>query len=673
MSRLPRSIRLLFSVFVILLIWLSSMRLAFWIYFHNPADPVPGGDLAEAFYLGMKYDTRLILMILLPPLLLGWLPGLRLFDRRLGSKLWQGYLIVAFLALLIFYLGDFGYYAYLDKRLDATILRFIANFGISMQMVWQTYSVINWLLLLLVLALGYGLILRRLFRRYAEQSKPQMNRWRKTGTVVATGFVVILGLYGKWSWYPLRWSDAFFSPHTFASAVTINPVLYFLNTLKNKEVKYDADKVRAAYTQIAQYLGVNQPDTDKLNYVRREEGHHLHSKQPNIVLIYMESFAAYKVGLFGNPLDPTPSIDAMAKQGLFFDHYYTPHVGTARSVFAGVTGLPDVEMHKTSTRNPLIIDQHTIINAFKGYEKFYFIGGSASWGNIRGLLSHNIPGLHLYEEGMYESPRMDVWGISDVDLFDEANKVLKQQDKPFFAIIQTSGNHRPYHIPEDSRGFKTRNVDINILKKSGFISEKEYNSFRFLDYSLGYFIKQAKKEGYFDNTIFLVWGDHGLGGDTGEHMPAYLKQTELNGMLVPFVIYAPKLIPEAKVYHRVVSELDVLPTIASLAAPGYINTTLGRDMLNPEFDSQRYAFTITHNTVPEIGVVNDKFYFRMNADGSNKYLFDLSKQDARTDRSAAHPAIAKQMQELCTNLFETAKYMRYHNSEKSLQDLLQKH
>lgn len=672
MSNIPRSLRLLFVVFITQLIWLSAMRASFWGYFHSPADPVSSNDLLQAFYLGLKYDIRLVLIILLPPLLLGWLPRLRLFDPRLGRKLWQGYFIFAFLLLLVFYLGDFGYYAYLDKRLDATILRFLPNLGISMQMVWQTYSVVNWLLLLLALTLGYALLIRRLFSRFAVQSTVPLKRWRKTVTLTATGFIVLLGLYGKWSWYPLRWSDAFFSPHTFASAVATNPVLYFLNTLKNKEVKFDTNKVRTAYPQIAEYLGVKNKDIDKLNFVRQQNGNRLQAKQPNIVLVYLESFAAYKTGSFGNPLDPTPNFDRMAKGGLLFKHFYTPHTGTARSVFAGVTGLPDVEMQKTSTRNPLVVDQHTIINAFEGYEKFYFIGGSASWGNIRGILSHNIPGLHLYEEGQYESPRMDVWGISDLHLFVEVNKVLKKQDKPFVAIIQTSGNHRPYNIPEDNRGFVKRQVNKKTLKISGFSSEDEFNSFSFMDHSIGYFIEAAKKAGYFDNTIFVFWGDHGITGYSGEHMSPYITQTELSGMHVPFLIYAPKLIDEPKIYDKIASELDVLPTIAGLAAPAFTNTSMGRDLLNPDFDKQRYAFTITHNNVPEIGVVSNKFYFRMNADGTNKRLHDLSLQDVRKDSSAAHPEVAQHMQKLCTNLFETAKYMRYHNAHKALR-LTQKH
>lgn len=116
---------------------------------------------------------------------------------------------------------------------------------------------------------------------------------------------------------------------------------------------------------------------------------------------------------------------------MFFDNCYTPHYGTARGVWATITGVPDVEAVETASRNPALVDQHTIINDFTGYEKFYFIGGSSSWANIRGLLTNNITGLKLYEEDSYASPRADVWGISDKNLFKEANAVLARQTTPF--------------------------------------------------------------------------------------------------------------------------------------------------------------------------------------------------------------------------------------------------
>jgi phosphoglycerol transferase MdoB-like AlkP superfamily enzyme len=73
--------------------------------------------------------------------------------------------------------------------------------------------------------------------------------------------------------------------------------------------------------------------------------------------------------------------------------------------------------------------------------------------------------------------------------------VEKQTKSPFFAIIQTSGNHRPYTIPEKNYGFKLLNIAEEEVKKYGFESLEELNSFRFMDHSIGLFIQQAKKEG----------------------------------------------------------------------------------------------------------------------------------------------------------------------------------
>ena len=102
----------------------------------------------------------------------------------------------------------------------------------------------------------------------------------------------------------------------------------------------------------------------------------------------------------------------MADKSILFTHFYSPTSATARAVFATVTSIPDVTSFKTSSRNPLIVDQHVVVNALRDYEKYYFIGGSASWGNIRGILEHNLGGVHMYEEGNFEHEhRNDVWGI----------------------------------------------------------------------------------------------------------------------------------------------------------------------------------------------------------------------------------------------------------------------
>ena len=663
MQKLPRLLHFLLNVIALNLVLFSLFRVVFWAYFNNPSDPVPAADLLQSFYLGLKFDLRLVLLMILPLFALGGLRILSPFESRLMRNIWFAYLGMMFATALIFYFMHFGYYAYLQTPMNATVLRFAYNLSTSMQMVWETYPVI-WLLLLMASIIAvYIWYLHRLLWRAANYANPHFHGWKKTGVIVSSIFLLLFGVYGKLSYYPLRWSDAFVTAHTFAPAVTVNPVLYFFNTLKNKNVTFNRDKTRQYYDLMADYLGVTDKDINTLNY-RREistAGSYA-SQRPNIVMVFLESFASYKTGAFGNPLNPTPNFDAIAKQSLQFSRFYTPHTGTARSVFAALTGIPDIELNKTSSRNPLVVDQHVIINAFEGYEKFYFLGGSANWGNIRGVLQHNIPNLHVYEEGSYTSERIDVWGISDLDLFKEADQILRQQDTPFFAIIQTSGNHRPYTIPKDNHGFELVQQDDKALKDAGFISAGEYNSFRFMDHSLGYFMQQAKEAGYFDNTIFIFYGDHGITGYGGKHTPQFESDYILTGFHTPLLFYAPKLITHPGVDHKPASEVDLLPTIAGLAAPqGYLNTTLGRDLRDPQFADRRYAFTITHHRIPEIGLVGEDAYFRMNADGSKPLLIDTRANAAGNDILQQHPGKARQMQELTMGIHETTKYMLYHN------------
>jgi phosphoglycerol transferase MdoB-like AlkP superfamily enzyme len=665
MQKLPRLLHFLLNVVLLNLVLFSLFRAAFWAYFNNPSDPIPGEDLLYSFYLGLKFDLRLVLLMILPLFALGGLRLLSPFESRLMRNIWFVYLGLAFAVALIFYFMHFGYYAYLQTPMNATVLRFAYNLSTSMQMVWETYPVI-WICLLMASIIGaYIWYLHRLLWSAANYANPHFHGWKKTGVIIASTFLLLFGIYGKFSYYPMRWSDAFVTPHTFAPAVTVNPVLYFFNTLKNKNVTFNREKTRRYYDLIADYLGVTDKNTDTLNYRREITTPGTYAAQrPNIVMVFLESFASYKTGTFGNPLDPTPNFDAMAKQSLQFSRFYTPHTGTARSVFAAVTGIPDIELNKTSSRNPLVVDQHTIINAFEGYEKFYFLGGSANWGNIRGVLQHNIPNLHVYEEGSYASQRIDVWGLSDLDLFKEANQILRKQEEPFFAIIQTSGNHRPYTIPEDNHGFELVQQDDEALKNAGFISEGEYNSFRFMDHSLGYFMQQAKEAGYFDNTIFIFYGDHGITGYGGKHTPQFESDYILTGFHTPLLFYAPNLITQPGVDHKPASEVDLLPTIAGLAAPrGYVNTTLGRDLRDLQFADQRYAFTITHHRIPEIGLVGEDSYFRMNADGSKPLLIDTRANDAGHDVLHQQPGEARQMQELVTGIHETVKYMLYHNKQ----------
>jgi len=666
MQKLPRLLHFLVNLAGLNLLIFILFRLVFWGYFKNSADPIPTPDLLHSFYLGLKFDLRLTLLMLLPLFLLGGFRWLSPFESNLMRRVWFLYLASAFGIVLLFYFMNFGYYAYLHTPMNATVLRFAYDLSTSAQMMWETYPMVWVFVGFSVMIIAYLWFLHRILWNADHFANPQFRGWVKAVMVSLSTVLVIAGLYGKFSYYPLRWSEAFAQAHTFAPSVALNPVLYFTNTLKNKDVSFNEAATRDAYPNMAAYLGVDHPNADKLDFTRQlKQTSTLPPQRPNIVMVFLESFASYKTGLFGNPLNPTPNFDHLARNGLSFSRYYTPHTGTARSVFAAVTGIPDVELHKTASRNPLVVEQHTIINAFRDYHKMYFLGGSASWGNIRGVLQRNIPGLEIHEEGSYQAERVDVWGISDLSLFEEANKVFQKQQQPFFAIIQTSGNHRPYTIPEYNRGFQPQHHDSSTYQQAGFISEAEYNSFHFMDHAIGLFMQDARKQDYFRNTLFVFFGDHGITGYAGRHTPEFESKFLLSGFHTPLVFYAPDLLPKlfkgGQTIDKIASEVDLLPTIAGLTTPGYTNTTLGRDLLDTRLDSPHYAFTITHHSVPEIGLISRDHYFRMQADGNNKLLANTASSTPLANVVNKETAIAKDMETITRQMFETARYMLYHN------------
>ncbi len=672
-SHLPKIVRFLIAGIFVHMLILTLMRVIFRQVFTNPNDIIPYAVLLKAFYIGFKFDLRLVLLIFLPLLLFAWIKPFALFGTSLGRGLWKGFLTISFIAVFLSYVTDFGYYAYIETRLDSTILRFFYNPKVAYEMVMETYPV-YWLMAILGLFVSiYWIILGKIIKKIHSGKTTAIKKWKKIAVVCLFVFVYFFGIYGKFSFYPLRWSDAFFSAYSFASALALNPVLFFIDTFKNKDVTYDVAEVKKHYDTISDFLGIKDKDKDTLNFIRINDGDSELPGKPNIVIVILESFAYYKTGLSENPLDPTPNFDALAKDGILFTRFYAPHGGTARSVFTAVTGIPDVEMTKTSSRNPLVVDQHTIINAFKGYEKLYFLGGSASWGEIRGLLSHNIENLQIFEEGSYTSPRTDVWGISDMDLFMEANKVLaKKTEKPFFAIIQTSGNHEPFTIPEDSKGFKSIEADKEAVKKYGFKSVSAFNSFRFMDHSIGIFMDTAKKSGYFNNTVFVFFGDHGLIRNA-THMHKSEDQLLLTRYHVPFLIYEPSKIKKSATFNKVASEVDVLPTIAAFSGIPHVNSTFGKDLLDPGYDEQRYAFTIKHKHGPELGLIGDQFYFFINADKTKRRLHRIYANVPRKNVIKKYPEVAKKMEQLCLGIYETAKYIRSHNSPAHVTEMVKEH
>ena len=654
--RVSKTIQWLVKLFFIYLFIFTAFRIATVVFFKPKSTGIL--ELLPSFWLGLKYDLRWIAFILFPIAVFSIYPKFSPFHSQLLKKFWTVYLGILTLLVLFFYGADFGQFAYINARLNADALIFAEDPQESLQMVWQSYPII-WILIGLF---GAVLMMIWMFRRtHVGVEGKNINvhkfsyrrRWHLTALLILGWF-----MYGFFTLQPLDFFRAFNLNDEFKSNLALNPLQNFFTTLRFRDPDHNT-KAKDYYPRMVNFLNINKA-TKQDNYTRLiHPGSSALESQPNVVLVICESFSMYKSSMSGNPLNTTPYFNELSKQGVFFDRCFSPTFGTARGVFALLTGIPDVLLSKFSTRNEATVNQRSIINDFDGYEKFYFIGGRSQFNNFKGLVN-NIHGVHIYEEGKYKAQNLNVWGISDKDLFLEANNVISKQQKPFFAIIQTADNHRPFNIPEDDKEFVPKNIPEEELKKNGFESLKEYNAFAYTDHCFQKFIETAKKESYFNNTIFVFIGDHGLEGNVGDIYPNAWMEQRLADEHTPLLFYAPSLlIPQLR--HEPVSQIDVLPTIAGMLQQPYTNSTLGRDLLDTA-KKENAAFIIYH-APGWIGVVTDDYFYRKNIRFDKDELVPV-KNGLPPLSAAAKDSVIKHLSELTSALYETSRWMLLNNKNK---------
>ncbi len=659
---------------VILFILLVALRAVFLFGFSSitPGVDQSWGLVLETLGIGVRFDLRLAILLMLPAMFLAWLPVWNSLRSRPLRWISRAYLLIALAVLLFMYIIDFGHYAYLGVRLNASALKFIEDAGISQQMVWESYPVIWITLAWLVMLVATFWALLRLERETLDRADTRIGLGSRVWGSCLMVVVVFLAILGRFSNInlenpvPLRWSDAFFSGDSQLGALGINPVIFFYDTMAIPQERYNLKEVRKYYPVVSEYLGVNDPDIEALTLNRSvpAQPHQLDVMQrPNVIFIMLESLGTTAVGAYGNPLKPTPNLDRMASESWFFRHFYVPVTGTAKTVWASITGIPDVSRSETATRNPLITNQHTLVNALEGYNKIYTIGGSAGWANMNGLIRQSIDGVTLYEEGFWQSGNADVWGISDLDLFKETDKLLRElpSDEPFFAYIQTAGNHRPFTIPPENDGFEVLEPSLEEVQAAGSRSVAQYNAVRLLDFNIGRLMEMAKESGYFDNTIFVLFGDHNTRIANIDYMKPAFDQLGLESNNTPLFIYAPKLLPPRE-FDEAVGLADLLPTITGLLGFEYDNRTMGRDLLMPAPEGERVVpLVLREGTFPLIGAVSQDFLLQMNYDGSEPSLHDLHSDTPLDNVADQYPDEYQRLLPLTRGLYETSHYMLYEN------------
>ena len=154
--------------------------------------------------------------------------------------------------------------------------------------------------------------------------------------------------------------------------------------------------------------------------------------------------------------------------------------------------------------------------------------------------------------------------MDDEDMFTQAHhEFVALGQRPFFALLLTLSFHRPFVVPPARAGQVT----------PAGPEFPEFTCARYVDWTIGNFLAQARQADYFNRTIFIFVADH-RGEFLGRDYTAV-------GFRVPFLIYAPGILgTQGRRVSSVCSQTDIAPTIMSLLGGSYEHCFFGSSVLD---------------------------------------------------------------------------------------------
>jgi phosphoglycerol transferase len=430
---------------------------------------------------------------------------------------------------------------------------------------------LGWQILIIVLFLIFAI--RLLFKKskswFVQYDTPYL---KKLVFFPLVGFLLFFGIRSSLtSKRPINLSNAVFSENQFTNSLALNSLytvsfaVYSLKHEGDMTKMYGSLKADVALKNVKKYMTANPEDfTDSdIPLLHKQLSKSKRDKPYNLVIFLQESLGAEYTGHLGG-LPLTPNFDALSKKAMTFTNIYSTGTRSVRGIEAVVTGFPPTASRSVVKLSNAQNGFFTVADALKqrGYDTSFVYGGMANFDNMAGFFNGN--GFDkIIDETDYDTSKAafkGVWGYSDEDLVEKANNLYKsyESEEPFFSMLFSTSNHDPFEFP-DGR------VELYEQPKNTV-----NNAIKYADYAIGKFFDLAKKEAYYENTIFLIVADHNT-RTYGDYL------VPIHKFHIPAIILGPNVDPS--IYSKLCSQIDLMPTVLDLMGLDVETPMPGRDLL----------------------------------------------------------------------------------------------
>jgi phosphoglycerol transferase MdoB-like AlkP superfamily enzyme len=572
--------RLLYNIYYFLfwIVYFVFARIFFLAYYFDKSQELGFSTIIKTFFYGLQLDASFAAYISFIPFLL--MIFSIMIKPKIIVKTIRWYTIIVILCINLLLLIDAGLYQSWGVRLDTSLLPYLntPELMISSASTFQLLTgVFFWILI--------SYIFIKLFNKINQKSSDKLSfgSWLEIPLFFLITAALIIPVRGGFQTIPVNQSNVYFSNKMFANHAAVNFIWNFFNTLTHKSdgtnpyIYFDDETALKIINKTKNKL--LESTTDSI----------LNTSRPNVILILWESLPAKIVGSLGGEYDVTPNLNKLSKEGILFTNFYANGDRTDKGIPAILSGyypqpVKRIMRMPNKTRSlPMLPKKMMDL----GYKTSFYYGGDLNFGNMNTYLRN--AGITDFVDGNAFDKKdwNSKWGAYD-DVFMKrfAKDLSTKQEKPFFKIALTLTSHEPYEI----KG------------KYKFGKDTEDNKFRsahhYTDQVIGDFMKFAKKQDWYKNTLIVIMSDHGH--SSPKHEGPYFSPKKFR---IPMLWLGGAVNQKHTKIETVASQVDFSYTLLALLKADNKDFVFSKNIFNTsENQFAHYTFNKGFGTLTKEGI-----------------------------------------------------------------------
>ncbi len=641
LRQLPAYILLLLKTSFFYTLVFFILRLVF-CFFNAPAENTDSvSAYLKAFWMGLRFDLLIVSFFTMLPALLLFVHQAFFKKHIWMARLSKWYLLLVTLFIFFIACADIPYFSQFGSHINKSVMVWRLSADYTLKLVFSSFYYWGFFLLFLLFYLACVYVLNRAFKSYSNSLQTEKARplWKNLLLFLSVAFVLFALARGRLtSKSTMHEGMAIVGQNAFVNQIALNANFTLIKSLSRKEshqedfknIENDLKSCKAFYpNNFFPADGILKEDiksSTPADSLRRL----------NVVVVLMESLNMSKLGFHGHK-NLSPYLNALAKESVFFDRFFSSGIHTFNGLFSTASGFPSIYAEqglRQYTKRPF----PTLANLLKpyGYQSYFCTTHDAVFDNMEGFFKLNGFEKLISESDFSLSESIGVTGVPDHLLYAKLIERINTETKTdnFVAYVMTGTDHGPWHIPD------------NIpFQPTG--SSFQENASLYADWAVKQFIEESKKQSWYKNTVFVFLGDHGQIMDDPYLMPITYHH-------IPCIVHCPAWLPP-NTNHNLGYQPDVVRTVASLLKLNYPNFSFGENILE---HSRPFVYFSADD---KLGFVSDDDYFFYHSFSDNVKRFVKYQQLDQKDYYPEYKQRADSLYALTRSLYHSASYYLRNN------------